>query len=56
MSKQTELRNMLDELLEEVDEGLSNWEINFLDSLHNWDGDFTPKQAEILEKIWYKNF
>lgn len=45
------MRKMLDELLE-VEEGLSPWEINFLDSLNGWASDFTPKQAATLEKIW----
>ena len=51
--KQKDLRNMLNELLE-LTEGLSAWEIDFLDSLYNWTGNFSEKQAETLKKIWVK--
>lgn len=49
-SKMPELRKMLKELLD-LDEGLSEWEIEFLDKLNNWSGNFTVPQAERLEKI-----
>jgi len=49
---QQDLSKMLDELLE-VEEGLSNREIDFLDSLNNeWRGRMSGKQADWLEKIW----
>ena len=44
---------MLSELLE-LEEGLSNWEVDFLESLSLWKGDFTFPQADKLEKIWTK--
>jgi hypothetical protein len=49
-SKMPELRKILVELLD-LDAGLSQWEIDFLDSLNNWVGKFTENQAERLEKI-----
>lgn len=48
---QDDAREMLQDLLD-LEEGLSDWEVNFIDSLDNWKGKFTPKQIEILEKIW----
>ncbi|MCE5324925.1 MAG: hypothetical protein LLG01_00775 [Planctomycetaceae bacterium] len=53
MSKeeQENLRGMLQELLD-LESGLTDWEIEFLDSLNNWQGDFRPKQAETLQKIY----
>jgi len=45
------LRGMLKELLE-VEEGLLDSEIDFIESLNNWDGTFTVGQAEYLEKIY----
>jgi hypothetical protein len=50
---QRELRQMLDDLLA-LDEGLTNWEMDFIDSLHNWKGCFTEKQADRLSAIWNK--
>jgi hypothetical protein len=47
----TELRGMLSELLA-LESGLSNWEIEFLDSLNEWTGCFTEKQAEKLSTIY----
>jgi len=44
-------RDMLQELLN-VDAGLSDKEINFLDSLHDWTGNFTPKQIAWLDRIY----
>jgi hypothetical protein len=46
-----EYRDMVQELLD-VESGLTAWEIDFLDSLHEWQGDFTPKQTETLQKIY----
>ena len=46
-------REMVSELLD-LDRGLTDWEINFLDHLHDWQGDFTPKQIETLERIYDK--
>ena len=46
---------MLKELLD-VEEGLTDWEINFIESLERWEGNFTPAQAAALEKAWNKHF
>ena len=43
---------MLLELLQ-VENGLSAWEIDFLDNLNSeWNGDFTDRQAAVIEKIY----
>ena len=47
------VRKMLDELLE-LESGLSDWEVNFIDSVCNWTGNFTQKQSETIVKIWGK--
>jgi len=41
--------------LDDLTEGLSNWELTFMQSLHDWDGMWTGKQCETLEKIWDKH-
>jgi hypothetical protein len=53
--EQKEYREMLRNLLD-LDEGLTNWEITFLDDMNRWQGDFREKQAETIEKIWNKHF
>lgn len=45
--------DMLEELLN-LESGLSQWEMEFIESLSNWDGVFTGKQAETLTKIYDK--
>ena len=47
------LREMIDELFD-VDEGLTSWEIDFLDSVNDWEGMFTERQAETIERMWNK--
>jgi hypothetical protein len=42
---------MIYELLK-LEEGLTEWEINFLDSLLDWEGNFTIKQADRVESIY----
>ncbi len=49
-SKMPELRSILKDLLN-LEEGLTAWEIEFLDKLNNWTGNFTVPQADTLEKI-----
>lgn len=44
-------RDMLKDLLE-LDSGLSPWEVDFIESLNAWTGDFFEKQAKTLEKIY----
>lgn len=39
------------EALCEVEEGLTEWETNFADSLSKWSGPLTPKQRATAEKI-----
>ena len=46
-----ELLGMLQELFE-VESGLSDCEIDFLENLSNWQGRFTEKQAAWLTKIY----
>jgi hypothetical protein len=38
----------------EYEEYLTKWEIEFLESLSHWDGDFTERQDEVLERIMAK--
>ena len=51
ISEMDNYRDMLEELFA-VEHGLSNGEIEFLDSLNNWDGCFTVPQAKWLQKIY----
>ena len=51
MDEQEEAREILDELLS-LDCGLTDWEVNFLDSVDKWEGDLTPKQIATIEKIY----
>ncbi len=46
-----EEREMLDDLLDQ-DSGLTAWEIDFLESLDQWDGDLTLNQSEKLKDIY----
>lgn len=55
MREQKEYRAMLKDLLD-IDEGLTAWEITFIDDMNRWRGDFTEKQAERIEIIWNKHF
>lgn len=37
-----------------IDLGMSNfssWELEFLDSIQDWSGEFSEKQLEIIEKL-----
>ena len=49
--KMSELRSILQELLD-LDDGLSPWTLDFIDSLANWDGAFTERQGQTLENIY----
>lgn len=44
-------REVVDALLN-VESGLTNWEMDFLDNLKGWVGNFTEKQARVVEKIY----
>ena len=57
MSRRTDqkmLRGMLSDLLD-VETGLSDWEVGFIENLGNWEGDFTDAQSAALEKTWNKH-
>ena len=51
ISEMDNFRDMLEELLA-VEHGLTNKEIDFLDSLNDWEGCFTVPQANWLKKIY----
>jgi hypothetical protein len=55
---QEELREKLFEIIEYVgasnENALTDWEYNFVNDMHGWDGDFTDRQAACIEKIWNK--
>jgi len=48
-------RDLLQELLD-LEDGLRDWEVEFIDSLSNWKSTFTKKQVETLEKIYERVF
>jgi hypothetical protein len=50
---QKEAREHLADVLE-LDEGLTQWEVDFIENLSNWEGDLTPKQIATINKIWEK--
>lgn len=37
-------------------EDLSDWEAEFVDNLRNWQGNWTPKQADKFDDIWAKYY
>ena len=55
LDKDKELRELLEELCQ-VDEGLTSWECDFVDSVSSWEGLLTTKQGETIEKIHKKLF
>jgi hypothetical protein len=50
-NRQDNIRDMIDELCN-LESGLTDWELNFIEDLCNWDGRFTTKQADALERIY----
>lgn len=51
-----EYKEMLEALLD-LDSGMTGWELGFIDDLwDNWDGPFTVKQAETIEKVYERLF
>ena len=51
-SEQTELEEMVSELLD-LEKGLSDWEIDFLENIHeNWRGNYTEGQGAKIQKIY----
>ena len=54
-----EEQKLADELLQEMldlDHGLTNWEINFIQSLDEWKGHFTYGQFVRLKEVHAKHF
>ena len=51
-----DIRNMIRECLADDSDRLTDWEMEFLDSLNKWTGDYTERQVEWLERIWSKCF
>jgi len=45
-----ELRELLEEVCD-VESGLTVWEVDFIESLCEWEGFFTDPQAAALRKI-----
>jgi len=54
MTSQPNMRPMIAELLA-VEEGMSDWEIDFCEGLDKWEYDFTPRQVAALERMWNKH-
>jgi hypothetical protein len=52
---QESLRCELEDLLG-LESGLTDWEVEFIESLSRWEGDFTDRQAAALERTWNKYF
>ena len=44
-------REMLDDLLA-LSEGLTDWEVSFVEDLSHWDGRFTQRQIETITKLY----
>ena len=44
---------LLDDLLE-LEEGLNDWEVEFVEKMSHWEGRFTVNQAQKIEQIWDK--
>ena len=38
------------------DESLSDWEAEFVESLQNWRGKWTEKQAVVFDGLWEKHY
>ena len=39
-----------------LDRGLTASQIEFLESVHKWKYNFTVRQADYIESIWYEVF
>ena len=53
-SEQDRYEEMRDEVAE-VTHGLTVWEMDFIESLYEWDGLYTMQQAEKLEEIFERH-
>lgn len=45
-----DLRQMVEELCD-IDEGLTPWEVNFIDDMSRWEGRYTENQADVIRRI-----
>jgi len=50
-SSQEQLRAMVADLLE-VEAGLTGWEVNFVEKMNDWRGDYRGRQPARIEQIW----
>ncbi len=53
--EQVKAQDLLEELLD-LDSGLSSWEIEFIESLDEWDGMFTQAQFAKLKEVHERHF
>jgi hypothetical protein len=49
--EQQKAKDHLRDLLE-LEDGLTDWEVNFIDDMSRWEGDFTEKQIAMIYKIY----
>lgn len=49
-------RNMLNELLADDSDRLTDWEIDWITHVDRWTGDLRPAQVKKIEEIWTKVF
>ena len=49
--KQVVLRDMVDALCD-VEDGLSDWAVEFIDSMSKWDGEYTERQVAKIEELY----
>jgi hypothetical protein len=47
---------MLNELLADDSDTMTEWEIGFIERIDEWRGDLRVAQVKSLEKIWAKVF
>ena len=50
-TNQRQLRAMVADLLE-AEEGLTDWEVEFVEKMSEWRGDYRGRQPETIERIW----
>ena len=47
-------RQKVEEIAEVANELCTEWEINFIESVQEWTGDFTDKQKAVIDRIYEK--
>lgn len=52
--KQKRLRGQVKDLCN-VEEGLSEWEVNFVNDMYNWQGDYHPKQEKKIDELYMEH-